>query len=335
MKLLQNKDIDSDSDAEFELIYEGENYVERSRLRRGLANLKSKVKAKSAAHQFHQQTHPSLSASTLSISTTAAAVRPLKKDTSPSRSEGSGTSLRSSFLRKRRKQPIETGELASPSTPMAANVPAPTAGSSAGATQKQKGIVPGKKVIEIESGVEMLEDMVPPIQGDTLVDASLPLDDKKQHNREEMKLPLKNKDKNEVNDNASPTNDELKNISTKSYAKAVESNKITAKNVLKNVSVTLFTRTVRRLPYITLLGLLLIMIIPLPEFFRGVLACLVTMTLLEAMWIYLQAAIERMLTNAEPERTEFQVPDYSRMSIFEVPAVEEHKTVKSYSVVCS
>ncbi|TMW40643.1 hypothetical protein DOY81_014276 [Sarcophaga bullata] len=106
---------DSDSEYDNEILLEGES--EHSRLRRGFAHLKSKVKAKHAAHQAQKTT---LSTATATASTTAGshvAVTAVKKDISPSRSTGSSsssTSLRGNFLRRRRNKAVETAELASP-----------------------------------------------------------------------------------------------------------------------------------------------------------------------------------------------------------------------------
>lgn len=333
--------------------------MEHSRLRRGLASLKSKVKAKHAAHQAQK--------ASLSTHTTAAgpqgshaAVVALKKDTSPSRSTGSSSSSTSSkghFLKRRRNRIVETGELASPTNmssalaatvaatgEMAAVVPVIVSEKPEKPEKKAKGIAEGKKIIEIESGVEMLEDMIPPpapiINDDDKSPESLTA------KRDELDLPLETvtthsstqyKDYTlksikmlyECNDpdNLTPYNSPLLDTATTSKT---DTNEHSYMEYLREI-----IKRAKYLPNLSILGLLLIFVLPLNDFIRGVLACLLGITIVEGLWKFIQMIIEHFTISFRPEKITFHIPDYSKITICEVPAVKEHKTVKSYSVSSS
>ncbi|XP_073841764.1 uncharacterized protein isoform X3 [Musca autumnalis] len=348
---------DSDTDFENEILLEGD--LEHSRLRRGIAHLKSKVKAKHEAHQAKK-------ASTL----VTAAVPPtairssVKKDTSPSRSTGSSSSsasLRGNFLRRRRNKAVDPAEQASPtnispvsalaatvaSGEMAAAVPVVVSGKPA--KKSSKSVVEGektKKDIEIESGVEMLEDMIPPATSSHNDEHASSSADK-QAKRDELDLPLSQTTAatttshevkvlyenpaiitNVASPNALQTNADSPS-SSNSNGQNGQSSSSNSNCNMRNSMVLIVDRA-KALPLLSILGLIVIFVLPLHDFIRGVLACILSISIIEAIWEFIQNVIEYFTISIKPEKRKFQVPDYSKMSICEVPAVEEFKTVKSY-----
>ena len=344
---------DSDSEFDNEILLEGES--EHSRLRRGFAHLKSKVKAKHAAHQAQKTT---LSTATATASTTAGshvAVTAVKKDISPSRSTGSSsssTSLRGNFLRRRRNKAVETAELASPtnmtsalaatvaaSGEMAAVVPVVVSGKPA---KKTKGVTVGKRDIEIESGVEMLEDMIPPSAHTLPTDDTSP--DSGPPKRNELDLPLQAdasnfkeftiKDVKTLYDNDDISHNSVKDapyLSADSSTSYLQSNQTDSAYNFWNCWYHFATHA-KYLPLISILCLVVIFFLPLNDFIKGVLSCLLSITVVDGLWTFIQEAIERYTITFKPEKTSFHIPDYSKMTICEVPAVKEYKTVKSYGV---
>uniref|UniRef100_A0A1I8MVA3 Uncharacterized protein n=1 Tax=Musca domestica TaxID=7370 RepID=A0A1I8MVA3_MUSDO len=350
---------DSDTDFENEILLEGDS--EHSRLRRGFAHLKSKVKAKHEAHQAKK-------ASTL---TTAAvpptAIRPsVKKDTSPSRSTGSSsssTSLRGNFLRRRRNKGVDAAEQASPtnispvsalaatvaSGEMAAAVPVVVSGKPA--KKSSKSVVDGekaKKDIEIESGVEMLEDMIPPVAVSHNDGDSTTTQNDHQAKRDELDLPLSQTTsttaaggttasshevkvlyENPATITNVPSYDSLKSSTTSNMQQNGHGAATSTREKLRN-SMTLIVDRAKALPLLSILGIIVILILPIHDFIRGVLTCILSISIIEAIWQLIQNVIEYFTISIKPEKKKFQIPDYSKMSICEVPAVEEFKTVKSY-----
>ncbi|XP_046808298.1 uncharacterized protein LOC111678983 isoform X2 [Lucilia cuprina] len=347
---------DSDSEFENEILLEGES--EHSRFRRGFAHLKSKVKAKHAAHQAQRATLSTASAAaaaTVSTPVSHSAVTAVKKDISPSRSTGSSsssTSLRGNFLRRRRNKGVETAELASPtnmasalaatvaaSGEMAAAVPVVVSGKPA---KKPKGITVGKKDIEIESGVEMLEDMIPPATAAPAADDTSP--DSIPPKRDELNLPLQSDNLNtppykdytlksikmlyECQDPTNMTPNESR-LSSDSAASLGKTNQVDNKHFFWDYWYQI-VKHAKYLPCISIMGLVTIFILPLNDFIRGVLTCLLSITIVDGLWNLIQTVIERYTIHFKPEKTTFHIPDYSKMTICEVPAVKEYKTVKSY-----
>ncbi|KNC25710.1 putative RNA-binding protein orb2 [Lucilia cuprina] len=346
---------DSDSEFENEILLEGES--EHSRFRRGFAHLKSKVKAKHAAHQAQRATLSTASAAAATVSSPVShsAVTAVKKDISPSRSTGSSsssTSLRGNFLRRRRNKGVETAELASPtnmasalaatvaaSGEMAAAVPVVVSGKPA---KKPKGITVGKKDIEIESGVEMLEDMIPPATAAPAADDTSP--DSIPPKRDELNLPLQSDNLNtppykdytlksikmlyECQEPTNMTPNESR-LSSDSAASLGKTNQVDNKHFFWDYWYQI-VKHARYLPCISIMGLVTIFILPLNDFIRGVLTCLLSITIVDGLWNLIQTVIERYTIHFKPEKTTFHIPDYSKMTICEVPAVKEYKTVKSY-----
>ncbi|KAM7357950.1 uncharacterized protein ACRADG_003102 isoform 2-T11 [Cochliomyia hominivorax] len=348
-----NKLEDSDSEFENEMLLEGES--EHSRLRRGFAHLKSKVKAKHSAHQAQKATLSTVSAAgTGNIHGSHSAVAAVKKDTSPSRSTGSSSSsasLRGNFLRRRRNKGVETADLASP-TNMASALAATVAASgemaaavhvvvSGKPAKKTKGITVGKKDIEIESGVEMLENMIPPPAPElSIVETSA---DSTTPKRDDLSLPLLQETPNssykdytlksikmlyECNDNTNATSNESRQ-SADNAAPYAKTKHIENKRFLWNYCYHM-VKHAKYLPCFSIFGLIVIFILPINDFIRGVLTCLLSITIVDGLWNCIQNIIERYTIHFQPEKESFHIPDYSKMTICEVPAVKEYKTVKSY-----
>uniref|UniRef100_A0A1I8Q7Q7 SMP-LTD domain-containing protein n=1 Tax=Stomoxys calcitrans TaxID=35570 RepID=A0A1I8Q7Q7_STOCA len=334
---------DSDTDFENEILLEGDS--EHSRLRRGIAHLKSKVKAKHEAHQAKKATL------TTAVGPPTAIRGSVKKDTSPSRSTGSSsssTSLRGTFLRRRRNKGVEQAEQASPtnispisalaatvaSGEMAAAVPVVVSGKP---SKKSKSVMEGektKKDIEIESGVEMLEDMIPPVASNATDDSGTSVT--LQAKREELDLPISQLTHSSQHDvkvlyeNNPAANMTPYDSLISSTASRLQQNVPSASgNNLRN-SMALILDRAKSLPLLSILGLIAILVLPINDFIRGVFACLLSISIVESIWQFIQSVIEYFTITIKPEKKMFRVPDYSKMSICEVPAVEEFKTYKSY-----
>uniref|UniRef100_A0A1A9WPX7 SMP-LTD domain-containing protein n=1 Tax=Glossina brevipalpis TaxID=37001 RepID=A0A1A9WPX7_9MUSC len=326
----QNKLEESDSDFETEILLECD--LEQSRLKRGFANLKSKVKSK---HVIQPQNL------TLSSGLTNPTVHTVKKDTSPSRSTGSSSSsssLRGTFLRRRRNKAIEVAELVSPSSSgttsmlaaavaneMAATVPVVVSGKS---DKKSKGkMTPDRKEIEIESGVEMLEDTLLPAT--SVNNNSFPIVDRKNDDVSYARFySLESFDENITKDLENSAN-------LPTHIIADEKNSFGQPNdKMKFDIVTLKTQLIQRsktMPSLSLMGLILVLILPIHDFIRGILTCLLFISVVENIMKFFTGLIDHCFQGFNVrERTNFQIPDYSKMPICEIPAAKEYKTVKSY-----
>uniref|UniRef100_A0A1B0FIS0 SMP-LTD domain-containing protein n=1 Tax=Glossina morsitans morsitans TaxID=37546 RepID=A0A1B0FIS0_GLOMM len=323
----QNKLEDSDSDFETEILLECD--LEQSRLKRGIANLKSKVKPKHVIQP-------------LCTGLANPTVHTVKKDTSPSRSTGSSSSsssLRGTFLRRRRNKAIEIAELVSPSSSgttsmlaaavaneMAATVPVVVSGKP---DKKPRGkIMPGRKEMEIESGVEMLEDTLPPA---TSANNPAP-------------FPTVNKNTDDVSytrfyslesfdENITQNLENLAELPTRL---TTDENNLfgqpndKAKLDMVNMKSQLIQRT-KSVPSLSLMGLILVLILPIHDFIRGILTCLLFISVVDNIMKLFANLIDHCFQGFNKrEKANFQIPDYSKMPICEIPAVKEYKTVKSY-----
>lgn len=273
--------------------------IERSRLRRGLAHIKSKVKAKQQATTMGKK----------ELTTTSS----------------SQSTQRSSFLRRRNNgsSGIDSKELP-PSTqaaaPTAADVP-----SSSSSSQPKRGIVMARKDVEIESGVEVLEDMIPQVMPDFL---SQPLVGGSELNRagfsdgiplrDDLELPL-----NKMNPSTTSLSDPLPFIDA-TFSRP------SSLFALRNAGSISGLSRLLTLPFFVVASLLLFFA-PMPDFLRGVFATLLLIICLDSWTAYIQFLFERKWLNTRPERVQFSIPNYLNMPILEIPAVEEHKTIKTYS----
>ncbi|KAH8286522.1 hypothetical protein KR054_010831 [Drosophila jambulina] len=312
----------SDSDAEAELLQLDSSSLgsgdvgaaaaigsERSRLRRGLAHIRSKVKAK------HQ-----------------AATAMNKKDLA-SGSGGTGavpqpaTSARSSFLR--RRNVVEAGS--EPSTSQQAEIPI------ASGKAKKRGILLARKDVEIESGVEVLEDMIPATvqQKDLMREASKLQSPDEQDapgavNKEAvgaLSLPL---DPDVTTQALQPLHissgrHNLTGVSRQSIFSSLSQGSVKRWRE-KHQGAASFA-----LPVLLSLLLVILMILPVPDFLRGVLATLLFFVVMDSWGSRLHKLLEHLLLTVHPERDAFVIPNYKDLPICEIPAVEEHKTIKTYA----
>ncbi|XP_055840643.1 uncharacterized protein LOC129908277 isoform X3 [Episyrphus balteatus] len=314
---------DSDSDIEPDILLEGD--VERSRIQRSLAHLKSKVKSRTQPAPI-PVTKASLTVNS-SNSGSASSVGSVKKDPSPNRGGTPATtasqSLRSTFLRKRKKPVVEGAEAAVAAT---ANPSATTP------VVEKKGIIAGKKEVEIESGVEMLEDMVPPVvptSSSTQLTKNPESD--KSHEKRSMELPIESFTKSgEGGDISSTTKiqgtDELKPVEGNNNSSS-GSDVPKPEPHLNTIYVCL-----KSIPFLSFLMLLIVLCIPsMPDFARGVFSCLLVMLIFSSIFDYAQQVVVARVSAHGPEKSTFKIPDFKNMPICEIPAVEEHKTVKTYT----
>ncbi|KMY98508.1 uncharacterized protein LOC6737355 isoform X2 [Drosophila simulans] len=306
----------SDSDVEAELLQHDSislgsgdvpavaatGHSERSRLRRGLAHIRSKVKAK-------QQAAPAMN----------------KKDVSPSGSTVPATSVRTGFLR--RRNVVEAGS--EPSTSQQAEI------AIASGKVKKRGILLARKDVEIESGVEVLEDMIP--------STAVQID----HSKD-----VANKRAEEVTDagadadsRASLTLPVAPGVSTLAFADSYVGKESAVRDTrsrisffsnLSMLSVSQWREkhqgaTAFALPVLLSVLLILLMILPVPDFLRGVFATLLFFTVMDCCGGHLRALFEDFMLTTHPERVAFAIPNYKFMPICEIPAVEEHKTIKTYA----
>jgi len=85
------------------------------------------------------------------------------------------------------------------------------------------------------------------------------------------------------------------------------------------------------MPVLLSLFLILLMILPVPDFLRGVFATLLFFIVMDCCGGHLRVLLEDFLLTTHPERVAFAIPNYKVMPICEIPAVEEHKTIKTYA----
>lgn len=276
--------------------------IERSRLRRGLAHIKSKVKAKQQAASMG------------------------KKELSPSPSQ---PTQRSSFLRRRNNNgagaldakevstSAQAREDAAPSVAAAGEEP-----STSSSSQPKRGIVMARKDVEIESGVEVLEDMIPQILPDFIGQPVIGLNELNNatrsdviQNRDALDLPL-----NKLNPSSVPIPEPLPFIES-AFARPRSMFALRHAGTIVWLSQPIFIGV----------SLLLLFFAPMPDFLRGVLATILLIFCMDTLTSYVQLLFENQWLHHRPERVHFRIPNYVNMPILEIPAVEEHKTIKTYA----
>ncbi|XP_052846559.1 testis-expressed protein 2 isoform X1 [Drosophila gunungcola] len=278
---------------------------ERSRLRRGLAHIRSKVKAK------HQ------------------AAAAMKKDISPS---GSGsavppTTVRTGFLR--RRNVVEAGS--EPSTSQQAEI------AIVSGKVKKRGILLARKDVEVESGVEVLEDMIPA----TVAQSDASKEPAEKRAEDEPDLVADAESRPTLTLPVAPVGTALAFASSYTEKESQKSprdsrSKQSFLSSLSMLSVSQWREkhqgsTVFALPVLLSFFLLLLMILPVPDFLRGVFATLLFFTVMDCCGGHLRVLLEDFLLTTHPERVAFAIPNYKVMPICEIPAVEEHKTIKTYA----
>ncbi|KAH8378981.1 hypothetical protein KR009_002405, partial [Drosophila setifemur] len=307
----------SDSDAESDLLQHDSGSIlssagdigatvsgqtERSRLRRGLAHIRSKVKAK------HQ----------------AAAMG--KKDVSPSGmvgTAGGGGSLRSGFLR--RRNVAETGS--EPSTSQQVEIPI-----TRGKTKSKRGILLARKDVEIESGVEVLEDMIP----HSFIPSTLTRELEENRGPDEQDGKPKDSLKQPPVSGLTAIHYSVPSSGNVTQISTNERSKHSFMSSLSMISVNMWREkhqgaTAFALPILFSFVLVVLLILPVHDFLRGVFATLLFFTVMDSCGNRVRLFLEDFLLTTHPERLSFAIPNYQFMPICEVPAVEEHKTIKTYS----
>lgn len=83
------------------------------------------------------------------------------------------------------------------------------------------------------------------------------------------------------------------------------------------------------------LGLLaVLLVLPIPPFLQGVIACLFSIVTISTLYQVVCSAIVALVSQSNPlgpQRVPFTVPNYDTMSVCEIPAAEEHSSLKCYS----
>lgn len=284
--------------------------IERSRLRRGLAHIKSKVKAKQQAATMG------------------------KKELSANPSQ---PAQRSSFLRRRNNNgagiadPKEVSTSAQARDDAASSVAAATAAageepSSSSSSQPKRGIVMARKDVEIESGVEVLEDMMPQVMPDFIGQPVIGLNELNNatlqdviQNRDALDLPLK-----KMNPSSVTIAEPLPFIES-AFSRP------RSMFALRHTGAIGWLSQLVTVPIFIVVSVLLLFFAPMPDFLRGVLATILLIFCMDASTSYIQLLLENNWINHRPERVRFRIPNYLNMPILEIPAVEEHKTIKTYS----
>ncbi|XP_036337201.1 uncharacterized protein LOC118747299 isoform X2 [Rhagoletis pomonella] len=333
---LKGGDSDSSLDGE-QLLLEGE--VERSRLRRGLANLKSKVKSKGHQHS-QQQPHShsqqqtglataALSSATISTAFGTASIKPMKKESSGSNASSTG-SLRDAFLRRRRPSPTDQTDREVVVPRLEPHEAVPKDNKAIGKTKK-RGIIAGKKEVEIESGVEMMEDTLPTLPDDSKVADEKPTTTSGRL-RNDLHLHFGKAEEGSENQRSPRTPGEAaehakwqQEVDTlRRAAEILRSEEESQRNIGST------RKFAASMPISRVAILLMVLFLPVHGFIRGVLACLMSFAIADSLSILAQSFIYKFF-QTHPEQSDFEIPDYTKMPICEVPAVEEHKTVKSYT----
>ncbi|XP_017049377.1 uncharacterized protein LOC108093688 isoform X2 [Drosophila ficusphila] len=278
-------------------------HSERSRLRRGLAHIRSKVKSK------HQ-----------------AAAAMSKKDVSPSGTSVQPTSVRTGFLR--RRNVVEAGS--EPSTSQQAEI-AVVSGK-----VKKRGILLARKDVEIESGVEVLEDMIPATEAQS--EPSRETTEKRAEDDTDAAVDAESR--------ATLTLPVTPGASSLVFGSSFIGKEPTLPrdswskhSFLSSWSVMSLSQwrekhqgaTAFAFPVLLSIFLVLLMILPVPDFLRGVFATLLFFTVMDCCGGHLRVLLEDFLLTTHPERVTFAIPNYKFMPICEIPAVEEHKTIKTYA----
>lgn len=100
--------------------------------------------------------------------------------------------------------------------------------------------------------------------------------------------------------------------------------------LLPTISSALYSRTTA-----ICLGLLAVLIVaPVPPFLQGVIACLLSIVTISTLYNAISSLVVAIVAQNNPngpEKAPFAVPDYNKLPVCEIPAAEEHKSLKSYS----
>ncbi|XP_060655694.1 uncharacterized protein LOC132790948 isoform X1 [Drosophila nasuta] len=309
----------SDSDPDIELLQHDSSSLgsgdiaataaigsKRSRLRSGLAHIKSKVKAKQQASVMNKK----------------------ELSTSPC----APTALRSNFLRRRHnaepsaEPSTSTQAQAQAAEAQAKQQPSSTTEIPIASGKVKRGIIMARKDVEIESGVEVLEDMIPTSSTET--PESAPAAGSKEHEvPSRVRIALDLNLEREDSDTDLPSVPPQRTASNRSVFSGTRSELWAS---LSSASINWRVSSVAP-PMFLVSSVVLLLVMPLPDFLRGVLSTVLVVMAVNWSSSYVQYLFENYVLKTHPERMPFQIPNYFTMPFCEIPVVEEHKTVKTYS----
>lgn len=174
-----------------------------------------------------------------------------------------------------------------------------------------------KDVVEIESGVEMMEDMEP-----------LPLSDN---------LLLNNEINKSIENLINKTVPNVDKISENCVV-VTSVDKSKDENFYKNYFIIDELYKSRAIIF-AMISMILTFVLNLPPFLQGVLTCLFTILLFNSIYNFIVNFITNSITGDSSktinltgvQKSLFKIPDYTNMPICELPPIEEHKSLKSYS----
>lgn len=88
-----------------------------------------------------------------------------------------------------------------------------------------------------------------------------------------------------------------------------------------------------RVLVVTVIAALLCWLAAVPPFIQGIITCLCSMTLFNAGYARFRTECIRHVTKwaNTSEKVPFAIPNYAQMPVCEIPAIEEHQSLKSYS----
>lgn len=82
-----------------------------------------------------------------------------------------------------------------------------------------------------------------------------------------------------------------------------------------------------------LISILIVYFLQIPQFLQGVLACLFCFLLFSNLYdLSIKFVNKNIINSRNTDNDKFEMPDYSKLPICEIPAVEEHQVLKSYTV---
>ncbi|EDW73272.2 uncharacterized protein Dwil_GK17462 [Drosophila willistoni] len=262
-----------------------------------------------------------------------------KKDVSPTPSGSS--SLRSNFLRRRNVVDASTEQQPSASSPQTTAEARPSSGVRQAGSEipiasgkAKRGILLARKDVEIESGVEVLEDMIPSATAaDPTASASAAgrkdLDERDAGNETEQRvalsLPLSGLSSMATADSAASIQSGGNELPSRGRSSWIITSH--ALNWRHHCHAAAAFAT----PLALVFGLFVVLILPLHDFLRGILATILFIMLVDSSSSHFQWVFEHYVLRTHPERIAFEIPNYSDMPICEIPAVEEHKTIKAYA----
>lgn len=183
-----------------------------------------------------------------------------------------------------------------------------------------------EKNVEIESGVEMMEDMIlinghehkSSAPSDQVKSESSAAGDSKTELLNEECASLKKLNKQlTVDNNMIPSNESKSN------------NKLQPKTLQENILSFYENRAL----IFGIFSILVVYFFNIPQFLQGVLSCLFCFILFSNLYEAFISVVNKYLLNGERHEKNhaFLIPDYNKMPICEIPAAEEHKELKTYS----